>query len=92
MSIIISDSDKAPEGYLTAPYNDQYVHYDPNQSEDIETMLANANAGDDSELLDNAYFETKWDRDKRQGMNFIQPAIERASNVLKDLKIEVVSP
>jgi hypothetical protein len=90
MSIIISSSSIAPEGYVSAPYEDQYVHYDPSQNEDVEEMLANANAGDDSELLDNAYFETKWDRDKRQGMNLIQPAIEKASNVLKDLKIEVI--
>jgi hypothetical protein len=50
MSAIITDSAIAPKGYKTSYYNEFYVHYDPTVDR-IEQMIANANSGDDRELL-----------------------------------------
>ena len=59
--IIISDSQEAPEGYMTSHYNEFWVHYDPDE-DDAEEMIANANGGDDRELLANAIMDTKSSR------------------------------
>jgi hypothetical protein len=59
--IIISDSQKAPDGYVTSHYNEFWVHYDPDE-DGAEEMIANAAGGDDEELLANAIFDTRGSR------------------------------
>ena len=65
--IIISDSQEAPDGYATSYYNEFWVHYDPDE-DDAEEMIANANGGDDRELLANAIMDTKSSRARNLGL------------------------
>ena len=60
MSILVSDKDTAPEGFQTIPFEDVYIHYDPEvyEEEEILTMMSECANGDCSSLRAASTFDT----------------------------------
>ena len=60
MSILVSDKDTAPEGFQTIPFEDVYIHYDPEvyEEEEILTMMSECANGDGSSLRAASTFDT----------------------------------
>ena len=57
---LVSDKKDAPEGFVTIPFQDVYVHYDPEvfEEEEILTMISECENGDCSSLRVNCVFDT----------------------------------
>ena len=60
MIALVSDKKDAPEGFVTIPFQDVYVHYDPEvfEEEEILTMISECENGDCSSLRVNCVFDT----------------------------------
>jgi hypothetical protein len=60
MSIVVTDKETTPEGFVTIPFQDIHVHYDPEvyEEEEILTMLSECNDGDCSSLRAASTFDT----------------------------------
>jgi hypothetical protein len=60
MSIIVSDKKPTPHGFVTIPFQDVYIHYDPEvyEEEEIFAMMSECADGDCSSLRAASTFDT----------------------------------